>query len=236
MVQPSLGTTIAFVAIVGVLAIAFVVGVYAAGGSLNEPRSITLRATRRAALGMLAWLAVTGAVSASGLLEDSSFPPRVMIFFVTCNLVAIALAMSRTGARLADGLPVAALVGVQAFRLPLELVLHRWAEEGVLPIQMTYAGHNFDIVTGVLAIVVGGWLAVRGPSRRLVWGFNLVGFALLVTVATIAVLSAPTPLRRYMEDPPVLLAFHFPYGWIVPVCVAGALFAHIVVFRWLART
>jgi hypothetical protein len=36
-----------------------------------------------------------------------------------------------------------------------------------------------------------------------------------------------------MSDPPLLLAFHFPYGFIVPICVGGALLGHLLVFRWL---
>jgi hypothetical protein len=68
-----------------------------------------------------------------------------------------------------------------------------------------------------------------------VLAFNVVGFALLVNVARIAAFSSPVPFRTYLQDPPVLLAFHFPYGWIVPICVGGALFGHLLAFRWLAR-
>jgi hypothetical protein len=141
------------------------------------------------------------------------------------------------GRRLALKLPIAALVGFHAFRLPLELVLHRWHAEGVLPVQMTYVGHNFDIISGILALPVAGLLLWAKPVSRLhrwlVLGFNLVGFALLMTVMSIAVRSAPLPLRTYMNDPPVLLLFYAPYTWILPVCVAGALFGHLLVFRWL---
>ena len=63
------------------------------------------------------------------------------------------LARSRSARASSSGLPIAALVGVQAFRLPLELVLARWKNQGVIPVQMTFEGHNFDIVTGVLALV-----------------------------------------------------------------------------------
>lgn len=71
--------------------------------------------------------------------------------------------------------------------------------------------------------------------RALVWAFNLLGLALLINVATIATLSNPIPIRYFMNDPPVLLAFNFPHGWIVPFCVAPALAGHVLVFRWLAR-
>jgi hypothetical protein len=48
--------------------------------------------------------------------------------------------------------------------------------------------------------------------------------------------SSPVPLRTYTNEPPVLLALHAPFTWIVPVCVAGALFGHLITFRRLLGT
>ena len=149
---------------------------------------------------------------------------------------AVALAFSGVGQRVAQNLPLYALVGFQVFRLPLELVLHRWYMEGVLPVQMTYAGRNFDVLTGLLALVVAPLMYFGMLSRRAAWVFNLIGSALLVNVASIAVRSSPVPLRAYMNEPPVLLALHAPFTWIVPVCVAGALFGHLITFRRLLGT
>jgi hypothetical protein len=236
MVQPSDVSTAAFVAVVAAVVVMIVLGTRAAGPRLRESAEYTRRCTQGTAAALVVWLAVTALVSESGVLEAPVLPPRALFFMAGTNLAAVIFAFSRAGTRLAAGLPIAALVAFHAFRLPLELVLHRWYAEGVIPVQMTYAGRNFDIVTGILALVIGLVLWRRGPSRPLVWLFNLVGFALLVTVATIAVLSSPVPFRAFWNDPPVLLAFHAPYGWIVPMCVAPALAGHLVVFRWLWRT
>lgn len=235
MVQPSAASTAAFVGIVAAVVVAMVVGTQAAGPRLREAPSYTARWARGTALGLLAWLGFTAALPASGVLEAPGTPPRVMFFFVISNLAAVIFAFSRAGTRLVEGLPVAALVGFHAFRLPLELVLHQWYAEGVVPVQMTYAGRNLDIVTGILGVVIGLQLWRRGPSRALVGLFNLVGFALLVNVATIAVLSSPVPFRVFTNDPTLLLAYHAPYAWIVPMCVAPALAGHLLLFRWLWR-
>jgi hypothetical protein len=234
MVQPAAGSTFAFVAIVVALCMLFVAGVYRAGRIVGEASWRTRSWTVAAALGIGAWLALTGAVSASGVLETPMWPPPLMVFFFVSQLVAIVAAFSPLGTRLLH-LPVAALIGFQAFRLPLELVLHAWVEGGTLPVQMTYDADNLDIVSGVLALPAA-WSAARRPNARWpVLAFNVVGFALLINVARIAAFSSPMPFRTYLQDPPVLLAFHFPYGWIVPICVGGALFGHLLVFRWLAR-
>jgi hypothetical protein len=234
MTQPSAGSTFAFVAIVLALCALFVLGVHRAAVLAGESPARRRALTLRAALAIGAWLALTGAVPASRVLEAQLTVPPLMIFFFVSQLVAATAAFSAVGTRLLQ-LPVAALVGFQVFRLPLELVLHAWAQGGTLPAQMTYEGHNFDILTGLLALPAA-WLASRKPNARWpVLAFNVIGFALLLNVARIAAFSSPVPFRTYLNDPPVLLAFHFPYGWIVPICVGGALFGHLLVFRWLAR-
>jgi hypothetical protein len=235
MVRPSLISTLAFLAIVVAVALAFPAAIWF--GMLRARGTAAARASARWACGVtLAVLAVSAALAESGVL---AIPPRgmgVLSYVALCNVGAVALAFSGVGQRVAQNLPLYALVGFQVFRLPLELVLHRWYMEGVLPVQMTYAGRNFDVLTGLLALIVAPLMYFGKLSRRAAWAFNLVGTALLVNVASIAVRSSPVPLRAYTNEPPVLLALHAPFTWIVPVCVAGALFGHLITFRRLLGT
>ncbi|MCA9717197.1 MAG: hypothetical protein KC468_21160 [Myxococcales bacterium] len=238
MVEPSAASAVAFVLVVVVVAAMIVGGAAAAGPRLGEAPATTRRRAVAWSLGVAAWLGLTAWASGSGALEAPGLPPRAMLFMAGCNLFALALALSPAGARFARGLPVWALVGFHGFRLPLELVLHRWYVEGVLPPQMTYVGRNLDIITGALGLGLGLllWRWRGGPRpiiRACALAFNLIGLALLINVAAIAVLSAPFPFRVFMNEPAVLLVFHVPYGWIVPMCVAPALAGHVVLFRWL---
>lgn len=237
MVDPSSGSTVAFVAIVVTVVLALLAGVVIAGRRRGEAPEQTRRWLLGTSLGVAVWLGITGIASASGSLRAQALPPPVMLFMLSSVIVAVGAAFSRLGTRLIDGLPIAALVGIQGFRLPLELVLHRWHAEGVIPIQMTYSGFNFDILTGTSALLLGVFLALRKapPARALVLAWNVFGMLLLLNVMTIAVLSSPLPFRMFTEGVPVLLAFYFPYGWIVPFCVGGALFGHLLVFRWALR-
>jgi len=98
---------------------------------------------------------------------------------------------------------------------------------------MTYEGQNFDVLTGLLALLLGPLIYAGKLARRAVLAFNLVGLGLLVNVGSIAVRSSPVPLRTFLNEPPVLLALNAPYTWIVPVCVGGALFGHLLGFRRL---
>ena len=226
MISPGAGATAGFLAVVGWVCIGVVWAAWHSGGA---------RWAVRAAVGVGLVLAVSAGLAEGGVVRRLAESRAIMLFLWAWLGLAVGVAFSRVGERVVGAVPVAALVVFQAFRLPLELVLHRFYDEGVIPVQMTYSGANFDIVTGVLAVVCG-LLVWRGVAvRMVVWAFNFVGLGLLGAVVRIAVLSAPTPLRVYMNDPPVQLIFHAPFTWILSVCVVGALLGHLLVFRWLWR-
>ncbi len=233
MVMPSAASLVAFLAIVLGVVAAVVVAVRWTGRARGDAPAAVARDVRWASIGLVVYLAATAAFAASGLARRGGTPPPVMLLLGGSNLIALGLALSPLGARVARHLPIAAIIGFQAFRLPLELVLHRWYLEGTLPVTMTYAGSNYDIASGALAIVVALW-AWRGQIPRWVVGlYTVVGLGLLLRVIALAVLSSPLPFRQYFEGPPVQLAAYVPTVWIVPICVGGALAGHVIALRWL---
>jgi len=247
MIRPSLGSTLAFTLIVGCVIAAVLAGIWVATARAVD-RSAAKRLTLRSAAVIAVMLLVSAVLAESGLLLRLAGSPALLVYVGASNAVAILVAFSRLGRRLATELPVWALVGFQAFRLPLELVLHAWYLQGSIPIQMTFDGHNFDIVTGALAMVLAPllyWLerrAARQPraadtsdriSHAAFWLFTLTGTLLLFNVGSIAVRSSPVPFRTYLNEPVLQVAYHVPYTWIVPACVAAALLGHLVAFRRL---
>lgn len=223
--NPSLGLELGFVALTLVVSGVVVALVRRVGGPAG-----------RVALGITLVLAVSYAVAASGLVADA-IPPKPMAIFVPAMLLALWFSLkSRSGELLATRAPLAALVGLQAFRLPLELLMHGWADQGALPPQMSFDGYNFDIVTGVLALAVAP-LADRGAlGRRLVLVWNVVGLALLINIVTLSVLSLPGPLNKFPDQIPNVLVMRAPYVWLpayLAAIVAPA--GHIIVFRALRR-
>lgn len=63
--------------------------------------------------------------AARGALTFSGRPPTMVALLLAMAAIAIGLGLSRAGERLAIGLPLVTLVGVQSFRFPLELLMHR---------------------------------------------------------------------------------------------------------------
>lgn len=220
-----------FVALAIAIAGAYVVAVHASAG--HTTRSSARRDTMLAALATATWLAVTLALAASGRLSFTSRPPTAGVLIAVGVGLAIAVGTSRLGARLATGIPLAALIGVQAFRFPLELMLHRAYREGLMPVQMSYSGFNFDIFTGLSAIVVALYSARRPNAVAVARIWNAAGIVLLANILTIAVLSTPTPIRVFHNEPANEWIAHAPWVWLPAVFVVAAIVGHIVIFRRL---
>ena len=219
MAGSSIFTDAAFVAIVAAVAAVFVYAMLkTASGGARAGRGhlgVTLAV-------LFFWLVVPAVLARRGLLDR--YAPLPAPGFVLVGLLTagtIVLAFSPVGARLAAGIPLAALVGYQVFRVPLEWVLHELYSEGVIPVQMTYGGRNFDIVTGVLAAVLALLLGARYRPMWLVAAWNIIGVGLLLNIVTVAILSTPAPFRYFMNEPANLLrARSLTYGcrpsWFKP--------------------
>jgi len=187
------------------------------------------------AVGSALWLGLTFALARSGWLArfDLRPPPLALLFLVT-GVLGLTLGFSRLGQRYAMGLPVWMLIAAQSFRLPLELVMHRAAQEGVMPVQMSLGGWNFDIISGTLAIPLA-WLAARGRAPRwLLLGWSVLGSVLLLAIIAIAVVSTPM-IHAFGESPALLNTWvaHAPFVWLPAVLVLAAIFGHIVILRRL---
>lgn len=200
------------------------------GGSTTD----AARAALLAGAGSAAWLALTWSIAASGVLArwDQRPPPFVVLMALVLG-VALALAFSPFGRRLAT-LPLWVLVGVQGFRLPLEFAMHAMATRGVMPAQMSYAGRNVDILTGITALVVAALLRKGYAGRRTAMIWNVCGLLALANIIGVALLSTPMfawfgqdRLNTWVTDP--------PFVWLPTVMVLAALSGHLVIARALRR-
>lgn len=228
MAAPSMVSNTVFLLIVLAVAALFLGAWRGAAGSARSRVGVPLFV-------LLGWLVVPGALAYSGALDDWSLPPPALVQVGVVTIGTYILAFSSVGSRIAASVPLAGLVGFQFFRVPLEWVLHRLYVEGVIPIQMTYAGRNFDILSGIGSAVVAMLLVAGRGGRRLVLAWNVIGFGLLANIVIVAALSTPTPFRVFMNEPANRLISMFPYVWLPTFLVQAALFGHLVVFRALMR-
>ena len=221
-----------FVSLVLFVAASFVAGVYWSGRRSGLSRAVARRHGLMVAIASAAWIGLTGGLAASGVLHFSA-PPTMLPLFPIVILTAIGVALSPVGRRLALSLPLAALVGFQSFRIAVELLLHRAYIEGLMPVQMSYAGRNFDIMTGITAVGVALWLARGHRSNGVVFVWNTLGLTLLANVLIVALLSAPTPMRQFMNEPANIWVTRAPWIWLPTVLVWAAIAGQTLVYRRL---
>lgn len=191
------------------------------------------RAAGVAAATLAVLMTVQWRLAEAGIVRQwERVPPPLVPLVLVAMAVALAAALSPFGGRLVARVPLAAVVGFQAFRLPLELAMHRAALDGLMPVQMSYSGWNFDIVTGVSAVVVAGLMAADVAPRGLVVLWNALGSVLLVTIVAIAVASTPM-FAAFGPDRLNTWVADAPYVWLPGVLVPAALFGHLVTWRAL---
>ncbi len=179
---------------------------------------------------LLLQFVLQGAIAFSGFyLNENSLPPR----FVLAVLPAFALIglafFSESGKKMIADIDLPALTYLHAIRVPVEIVLLWLFFEKLVPIEMTFEGRNFDILSGITAPIIGFWVFKNHIQRKrilLIW--NILCLLLLINIVATAILCAPTPLQQLAFEQPNIGIFSVPFIWLPSVVVPIVLFAHLV--------
>lgn len=179
---------------------------------------------------LVAWAAISAALSLSGFLNDfSTFPPRMMIVLIVPVIMVLIFTFSSRSNIYLKKIPAAWIVGMQSFRVVVELFLWWAFLDDLLPRQMTFEGRNFDVLAGLTApLVAGWWLGYQGRKPLLVILWNILGLGLLFNILIIAILSMPTPARYFMNEPANTLVATFPWVWLPALLVILAFLLHLL--------
>ncbi|QDT95577.1 hypothetical protein [Gimesia aquarii] len=177
----------------------------------------------------IVWLVFTGIIGSSGLLSVfDSTPPRILLLLFPTFAATIVLGLSKWGKHLSL-LPLSLLVGYQAFRIPVEILIHLAAEEGVAPPQMSWDGINLDVLSGASALLLFPFVKQIPKWGILLW--NTLALCLLIWIVGVAVLSFPSAFQRL--KPNNIWVTYFPFVWLPTIAVPAALIGHIAVYRKL---
>jgi len=203
------------------------------GWQTTQQRSIFIKTL----VGMIVWVGLIGLLAIKGFFSDfEKMPPRPALAVFLPLPIILVTAFSKKGSDLLRAVPPHWLIGMQAFRIFVELLLWRALLVNLLPIQMTFEGYNFDALSGLLAIPVAMIIKKKWPSG-ISLAYNIIGLLLLLNILVIAVLSMPTPLRYFMNEPANTLVGEFPFIYLPAVLVVIAYSLHIFSLRqiWLLR-
>lgn len=188
---------------------------------------------------LAAWLGLQGLVALRGFYTVAgSLPPRPLALVAPPVLLMGLLFGTARGRRYLDGLHLPTLTLLHLVRIPVELVLYGLYVHQAVPELMTFAGRNWDILSGLSAPVVY-YLVLRQKTLGAGWllGWNFVALGLLLNIVTNALLAAPTPFQRFAFEQPNVAILHFPFNWLPAVVVPLVLLAHLAAIRqlWVAK-
>lgn len=198
--------------------------------SWTDDRKRTVK--RRYLVAVIGWGVFLLAVSATGFFTNfDTFPPRLAIVLFVPLVVIILAVRSAAIKELLHVVPARNLIRLQVFRVFVELLIWAAFVLDQLPIQMTFEGRNFDVLSGLFAPVVAYWLA---NNRTAMYLYNYLSLALLINIVTIAILSTPIPFRVFMNEPANLLVTKFPFIMLPGMLVPLAYGLHFLSLRQLA--
>ena len=185
------------------------------------------------------WMLFQAVFALSGFyLHTESFPPRLPIFAVLPAVVLIAVCfVTASGRDFIEKLPLRSLTILHVIRIPVELTLAWLFDQGLIPQVMTFHGWNYDILSGILSVIVT-LIAFRSHkiNTKLLIAFNIVGLALLINIVTIAILAAESPMQKLAFDQPNRGVLYFPYIWLPAMIVPIVLFCHLTSLWKLIKT
>ena len=201
----------------------------------SERKKIKLRFI----LSVTIWGIALSGLSISGFLSDfSNFPPRMFIVLVLPLVVVVFLSFSKTLSSIVSGIPPEWFIYIQSFRIIVEILLWLLFLDDLLPVQMTFEGRNWDVLVGITGPIVGYFCFSRSNYRQgLVIVWNIFGLLLLLNILVIAVLSMPSPIRIFTNEPANIIVARFPFvllpGILVPIAYSMHIFSlkQLLVFR-----
>ncbi len=175
------------------------------------------------------WLAFLAVLSGRGFFEDFHQLPPPPLWAALPPLVLVGLLLrSRLFRLLLRVVPYSWLIGVQSFRLVMELILWLGFIGGFVPWQMTFKGFNQDFIVGLTAPLAAA-LFFRNRQllkmEAILW--NTFGLLLVLNVVVIALLSTPSELRVFLNEPSTAFVARWPFIWIPGFIVPFAIAMHV---------
>ena len=186
-------------------------------------------------ISLVGWAIAVSVWSYSGMMGDFSRFPFNFLPAIAIPLVAvIVFTLSKSTGEVLRNIPQERIIRLQGFRFFVELLLWALFVENLLPVQMTFEGRNYDILVGITAPVIA-WLVARNKiSKPLLIAWNLISIGVLTNIVAIAILSTPSPVRVFMNDPANTIVTEFPISWLPAFLVPLAILLHFFSLRKIA--
>ncbi len=230
---------LSFLVVVALLYSALIMGALWANNRVEPGKQWPVRLLRFFVGG---FLLLVGVLALDRQFADTeALPPPIAYAIVPAFCGMLFLAFHPLTLRWVREIPQRWLIGLQTFRLVIEVQLYGLYLAGLLPRAMTFEGQNFDILIGLSAPFIA-WYVHRSHTQRhgqprLVAAWNAIGLILLTNVVVRGLLSMPTKFQVFTDPPGNIGMVYFPWIWIPTFIVPFAYLLHILSLRreWAFR-
>ncbi|MBK8627640.1 MAG: hypothetical protein IPN86_19375 [Saprospiraceae bacterium] len=191
------------------------------------------RKSKKVALlvGLVLWQIYILIIGNSGILQDFSLPPRVLIFLVipVFLFTAVFLVLNRHKAWI-HNIPPHWLIFYQTFRIAIETLFVFSVAKGILPELVTIKGYNFDMIFACTAPILGYYVVKQKANYRslaLIW--NYLGLAVIASIIFLFVTAIYFPQLYGGETSLFPKEFGlYPYPLVPGFLMPSAVFIHVL--------
>src|SRR5688572_11313947 len=183
---------------------------------------------------LIVWAIIVSAVSIIGIMANFEiFPFNIGPLLIIPFIAIILFTFSRTLREVLPHIHPAHIIRLQVFRVFVEILLWFLFIDDLLPVQMTFEGRNFDVLSGLTAPLVALLAFKNKISKPVLITWNLICLGLLINIVTVAVMSMPTPFRYFMNEPANTIVAQFPISWLPTFLVPLAYLLSFISIRQL---
>ena len=187
---------------------------------------------------LISWLMIQSILGLSGcFLKTDAMPPRLLLAVLPTLLLIFGLFATTTGRQFIDHLDLKTLTLLHTLRIPIEMVLYGLFVYKKVPELMTFAGSNYDILSGITAgfVFYFGFIQKK-LSTKIILTWNFICLGLLLNIVLHAVLAAPFPFQQLAFEQANVAVLYFPFNWLPTCVVPMVLFSHLAGIRILLNT
>ena len=182
------------------------------------------------------WAILQSVLALNGVYEDTmNLPAKIMVFGVLPTiLIIISMFVLPAGKIFIEKINLKSLTNFHSIRIAVEVVLSLLFHYGYVSKYMTFEGTNFDILSGISALIVA-YIAFKHTAinRKLLLIWNGIALLLLLNVVITAIFALPTAFQKLAFDQPNIAILFFPFVLLPTLLVPMVLFGHLVAIKRL---
>ncbi len=184
---------------------------------------------------LFGWLAIQFAIDQTGFYLSSALPPRIPLLMILPVFLFTGIFLFwKRNSEVLHAIPIYIPIAYQSFRAVIEVLFYFTFLQGILPIQVTFEGANYDVLLGISAIVMGFYAYRSSASKKILIAWNFLGIGVILFAAFTFVTSLYFP--EFWGTGGFSDRFiHFPFLLLPSFFMPSAIFMHVLSIVQLSK-